>query len=407
MDLILTSAAIIGQVLADAFSSPYFLLFFLLIFIVTTWQYRKNVRLSDGLRNGSWAACLPVALVSMIFGLLSGLIGSLLLLAAGVDLSHIAIVPLWITALLLMFINPRFLCFAYAGGILALSSLFLGWPQLSIPDLMALIAVLHMLESLLIALDGHLYAVPVYIQREEGVCGGFSLQKFWPLVLAVIMQGQGMLDSPVPVLGGSAAAASIAVVLAVLGYGEVTTAFTPVQKSRRSARRLFAFSAVLLLLAFLSVRWTFLQYLAAVFSPLGHEAVIWTGLREERKKSPIYMATPGRIMILSLQPGSPAARAGLRSGDIIRGLDGCPLHNNEEMKTALTRHRNPVRVEGQRDGRPFYCSLAYSPSALRGIIPVPDQDCRRFLVLTGASLFEAGLRTWRRLTSFIRRAVLS
>ncbi|HWP95369.1 MAG TPA: PDZ domain-containing protein [Syntrophomonadaceae bacterium] len=405
MDLLWTSAAIIGQVLANAFASPYFILLLLGLLSGIAWQYQRNARTSGDLLEGIWGVSLRASLISTTLGLLGGVIGSLLLLWTGVDLSRIAIIPLWITALFLMMINPRYLCFAYSGGLLALSSLLLGYPRLSIPDLMALIAILHMLESLLIFLDGPVYPVPVYVQRGEGVCGGFNLQKFWPVILAVIMQGQNVFGGPVPVLGSSAITASIATVLAVLGYGEISTAYTPKQKSRRSSLRLFTFSAILLLLAYLSARWSDFQYLAALFSPLGHEFIIGMGMREERRKPPLFALQSDGIMILSLQSGSPAARAGLRSGDIILELGGCPVFNNEDMKLALARHRIPVRVDGLRDKKQFSCSLGFSPQSLRGIILVPDQHCHRVLLLPNDSLLEASLRPLRRIKSAIKKSI--
>ena len=104
-------------------------------------------------------------------------------------------------AIFLFLFNPRFLCFAYAGGIVAVFSLFLRvvlpvYPVLGkskiltdaanihLPSLLALIGILHLTESFLIYLSGHRGASPVYLKTSSGeVVGGYSLQRFWPLPL--------------------------------------------------------------------------------------------------------------------------------------------------------------------------------------------------------------------------------
>src|SRR5690606_41661119 len=87
-----------------------------------------------------------------------------------------------LVAIALMMVHPRFICSAYAGGILSVTHLLFGWPGLSVPAIMALVAVLHLVESLLILLHGPTGATPVYVRRPDGrVVGGFTMQKFWPI----------------------------------------------------------------------------------------------------------------------------------------------------------------------------------------------------------------------------------
>ena len=108
----------------------------------------------------------------------------------GISINDLGILYLWVLAVLLMLINPRFLCFSYAGGLLALFSLFTGYPKLNIPALMGLVAVLHLVESALILASGHSGSLPVYVRNRFGrVVGAFNLQKFWPVPLAIIAIG--------------------------------------------------------------------------------------------------------------------------------------------------------------------------------------------------------------------------
>jgi len=65
-----------------------------------------------------WRLTLSAAL----FGILGGFLGSCLLILIGISVNEIGGIYLLLTALGLMLIQQRFLCFAYAGGVLSLSS---------------------------------------------------------------------------------------------------------------------------------------------------------------------------------------------------------------------------------------------------------------------------------------------
>src|SRR5699024_665162 len=115
----------------------------------------------------------------------------------GISLSEAGISYLWLVALVLMLINQRYLCFAYAGGIVSLFSLLTGYPQIHIPTLMALVAILHLVEAFLIFINGHHLPSPMYVKHESGkVVGAFNLQKFWPMPTIALL-GVTMLSSGV------------------------------------------------------------------------------------------------------------------------------------------------------------------------------------------------------------------
>ncbi len=53
------------------------------------------------------------------------------------------------------------------------------------------------------------------------------------------------------------------------------------------------------------------------------------------------LAAPLAVMIVGVQPGSPAAKAGLMKGDIIVSVDGRPIHTIEDLHEALAK--TPLR----------------------------------------------------------------
>jgi hypothetical protein len=191
---------IMGRMIVETIISPFFLAVYLLLFTLVCWQYKRLENLSAGLIGKQAGIYLASAIRSSLLGILGGLAGSVLLIMLGINLNAIGLAYLWVIALLLILVNPRFLCFSYAAGILSLASLVFSFPLINIAHLLALVAVLHLIESLLILLNGHNYPIPLYIEKKGQVVGGFNLQKFWPLPL-LGHGGQDLIVISIEVIG--------------------------------------------------------------------------------------------------------------------------------------------------------------------------------------------------------------
>lgn len=129
------------------------------------------------------------------FGVGIGSFGSLAMVAIGPIANDAGILYVWPLAIVLMLVCPRMLCFAYAGGILSLTHLLFGVPKIGVPQLLTIIAVLHMVESILIWIDGYYAAIPGFFRLSDGQhTGGYLLQRFWIVPLSLVWA--------VPVSGG-------------------------------------------------------------------------------------------------------------------------------------------------------------------------------------------------------------
>jgi len=351
------------------------------------------------------------------FGLLGGLVGSYLMVFIGLTLSGPGLVYLWPVAILLMLINMRFLCFAYSGGVLALSSLLLGFPQINVAQIMALVAVLHMVESLLILASGHLGAAPAYIKGAGGqVTGGFTLQKFWPIPLVVLMAagvdvGREGLEMPYwwPLIkpdmpGDPRNLAYILVpVIAGLGYGDVAIARSPAEKSRLSALYLGIYSLTLLVMALLAGQSRSVMLVTALFSPLGHEAVIYISRRVEFSGKPLYVP-PGRgVRILDVLPGGAAWRAGIRSGDIVFAINGEVLADRNSFYQLQQEAFLPIMIdyfsraagENRRE-----LLIPPGPGKHWGIAPVPEGNEDKYVeLLTTGPLGHWLRKFWKKIVN--------
>ena len=372
-----------------------------MVVLIIAYQFRRLGRMKEKLFGVPSEPVWGPTLQAVLFGMVGGLMGSLVMVLLGVALTGVGIAYLWILAILLMFIRQRFLCFAYSGGIIAVVSLLvggtnisLGWfpftfPKVNVPQLMSLVGVLHLVESLLILWSGHLGAVPVYLQsRNRQVVGGFNLQRFWPIpivVFAVLPSMPQLAGNLTPMpdwwpllksgLPGNPQDLIYVLfpVIAGLGYGDLALTGPPEAKSRFSAALLFAYSIILLSLAVAASKWSPLQVVAALFAPLGHEAIIRIGQHREFRRPSAFVPVATGVKILDVVTRSPAAEAGIRSGDIIRLVNGHSVNNRGELGLALALPRSTIVLEYMTvKGENRLRHARVTPGTGLGLITVPE-----------------------------------
>ena len=164
-------------------------------------------------------------------------------------------------------------------------------------------------------------------------------------------------------------------VLAALGYSDLAVSHRMKEKTGKSAFLLLLYSMTLLLLVLLTQRSAFGLLLPALFAPLGHEAVIWYGKRGELQDDSRFIAPERGVLILDVQHGSPAARAGLRSEDWIFQLDGKPVENRQQFLRQQYALPSMVQVGYVRRGRRKQCRMSMGRWSQPGIITAPDRQC--------------------------------
>jgi membrane-associated protease RseP (regulator of RpoE activity) len=152
----------------------------------------------------------------------------------------------------------------------------------------------------------------------------------------------------------------------------------------------------------MAARWGALIWVIALFSPVGHEFVIWLGMREETNRQPIYAKPPAGVMILDVMPGTAAAKSNLQSRDIIIGINGEQLYNFHNLQELLNYGRGFARLEIIRNGRTLYTSFRYKSGEDTGIIPVPEENAAKYLVVNLDGIFTIARKFWRSLINRIR-----
>ncbi|HOB35308.1 MAG: PDZ domain-containing protein [Firmicutes bacterium] len=409
----------------------YFPVMLTLVISMVTRQHARQASLEEHLFGEAFSNPMRQVLTSLGFGFLGGLFASTLMFFLGVALSEeLGIIYVWPVVLVLMLINPRFMCFAYGGGVVGAISLLLRalagvWPGLrnvgllagfmaiDISSLMALVALLHLTESLLILISGHINASPVAVRGPGGrIVGGFMLQRFWPLPMAALFAaavgmselGDGVLTMPDwwPLLRPAVELDPEMVLLffpmpiiAALGYSDIAVSSTPKAKSRWSARNLMAYSLALLLLAILSGRWTQLQIAAVLLAPLGHEYLIQAGNRREWAGRPLYSAPERGVKLLAVMPNSAAQAVGLGEGWIITNVNGMEVNSRWDLANALQLFPGLAEIEAVSPRGETRVFRIHQRQGKLGLVPVPDSSQHSpYLRLDHKGFF---LRLWDKL----------
>ncbi len=400
-----------GEVLNGLVAALQNVVFWIIVALVA-FQYRRIAGTREKLFGVKAGSIYRDTFLAVGHGVIGGVAGSYLLILTGVTLDNVGIQYIWPLAVFLMLINPRFLCFAYAGGIIAVSSLLLGMPAgLSIPQLMALVAILHLIESILIVMGGHAGATPMYTKDRAGnIVGGFTLQKFWPIpIVALVMtvtqqiQGPEYINMPDwwPLIKTSAGADNdftyaLVPVIAALGYGDLAVARTPAEKSKVSARNLSIYSLVLLVLAGLASRWDLFAWAAAFFAPLGHELVIFISQNMEYRERPLFTPPARGVMVLEAVPNSPAAAMGIKCGDVVYAVNGNQVNGKQEIADIMLYRPPLVEVEfvSRLTGRWQRGNARLQPFQPLGIIFVPEGDEGVYVEMKNVSLLR---RLWSKM----------
>ncbi|MGB3973769.1 MAG: PDZ domain-containing protein [Peptococcia bacterium] len=398
------------------------------VLLLVVWQHRRIQQTSQRLFAEPADSIWPAVLAAVFYGFIGGILGSLLMLLVGVSIWEVGIAYLWVIAMVLMLIRQRFLCFSYSGGLIAISNLLFGFPKVSIPHLMGLVAILHLVEAWLIYVTGPLFPVPVYVKTREGqIVGGYNLQKFWPLpfvaFVALQMPNSDILIETIkmpewwPLLQTEIASGSgelvyaMAPVLAALGYGDIAVSQDPRTKTRRSALELAGYSLILLGLSILASHYPSLAFLAAFYGPLGHEALIIIGQKRELTRSPRYVRPFQGLMLLHVKRNSPFWKAGVKSGDIILRVNGQEVDEYSDLLVILQETGSRAELEylsGQKrilkrcliQGLPNIrlegSQWLEGQQLFLGIIPVPQGQYGSHLIFSGSvSLLK---RCWNKLS---------
>lgn len=355
-------------------------------------QYRRVEATENRIYGVAKNRSVTQALKSIGWGLVGGSIASMLLVFLGIPLSDSGLAYLFPVALALMLVSPRFMCFSYSGGLISLSYLVSGFPRVNVPTIMALVAVLHLTESLLIYLSGAGCATPFFVRNKRNeIVGGFGVQRFWPMpLIAVFLMSKEAMPSAAewiatpdwwPLLGLKEAALAntnffyaLFPVAAGLGYGDISVTTLPRERASSTARILSLYSVALLVVSVAAASFRKLEWVAALFAPVAHEFIARMSSNAEMTGKPRFVRPVEGVMVLDVLPGSAAGESHIESGDVVLEVNGRKVNSRDEMRAALEETPEPLEMvvrSGGQAGRERLVRLGKVVTSL-GIISVPE-----------------------------------
>lgn len=393
--------------------------FFWMVLLLVATQYKKQMNIEEKMLGMTRNSLIGKTIHAGLYGALGGVFGSIIMIVVGISIRQEGLIYLLPIAIVLFMIKSRYLCFSYAGGLLALFSLIFGFPKLDVPGLMALVAVLHFVESFLIYINGSQDSVPIIIDKgDEEHIGGYSLQRTWPIpiiVMTIMLSTQVPSTTQIEMPNWWPMIRSFGYenpenvtfimisVIAALGYGDIALTQLPRTKVKKSALELGLYSISLLLISIIASRIMLFQWIAALFAPIIHELIILKGRKREREGTPLFTLPKQGIRVLEVLEGSASDKMNIQRGDIIHFINNIPVNSKGDLVAILSQCPTFVWIDGENcKGENYTKELKVFPYGLRtlGVIILPRYSELTYVIQEKESIIQRILNKVKEKTSY-------
>ena len=276
--------------------------FFIIIFAIIYYQYNQFK---------SSRSTLVRTLNSLFYGILGGFVTTIAFIYLEVVIIPKDYMYILAISLLLSMIDTRYMCFAYSGSLITLSSIIFGYPRIDNRDIMLVAATLHIVESILVLINGSKDREPTLFQHEDITVGGFSMNRFWPIPFVVFI-GHDLIK-PVTLM-------------AVLNYGDFTLSY-PENKRIFSGILMLIYSSILLLITKSILN----PVIPPLFAILGHEFIIYINKLIEQNRVPIFSPPIKGVRVLDILNNGIGKDMGIEIGDIIISINGVTVYDDRDL----------------------------------------------------------------------------
>lgn len=359
------------KAIAYALTNFYFIV---LLAILAFVLYRKNskiVMMQKMIIGEKINTTLELTISQIVIGIFAGTLASVIMSYLGITFNNNSSVELiFLASIVFMFFNPRFICFSYSGALIGFISILLNivsihfnmsgldFLKIDIVSLMSMVAVLHFVEGILVIIDGKKGSIPVFTNKSGTIVGGFALQRYWliPIAIFFILQVKPDTGSYVqlytpnwwPILKNQiinvnvlkAAVLTLMPFYAVIGYSSVTFTKNVKEKTFMSGMFIIIYSVLLFVLAQFANINLFLKLAVIVFAPLAHEGMIFIQRYIETVGKPKYISSDEGIMVLAVAPNSPANEMGIKSGDLLVEINNEKIESEEKITEIVRQCSN-------------------------------------------------------------------
>lgn len=347
--------------------------------------YRKNQKtaaIQKMIMGRSMDRAFVLTISQVVIGIFAGTAASIIMSYLGVVFDERSVVDLiFLATILFLFYNPRFVSIAYAGPVMCVLSLLLGYAaystgnqawdflRLDVPAVMTMVSVMLLVEGVLIILDGKRGSVPVFANREGKVIGGFILQRYWivPVSMFFMLHDTSLAASSAtvpmpqwwPVIRSSIPADVLQNALVVLiplyglmGFNSITFTKDRQRKALETGAFKAAYGIALFALAQAAVASTAVKILLPALAVAAHEGWVFLDRRRELQGKPKYVSGGEGMMVLEVLPESAASEMGIRSGDTLLRINDSRIESEKMLNDALHQGPNFIWLSVKReDGR--------------------------------------------------------
>jgi len=363
------------------------------------------------LRNSQHTQLMNV----LLYGMIIGLSASMVIVLLGITIDYKAIMVIWPITIFLMLFDLRYGSFSYVGGIVSLMSLIFGWPKVDVSALIALIGILHLMESLLICLDGYRDNLPVLVEYKRfKPVGAYVMQKLWPVPLVLLVtpeqwMGAGSEGVAMPdwwpifrPQEGTTGILMLFPIVVALGYSDIALTQTPRERTKDSGFWLGAYSLVILIMAVISSRIYWVKYVAAIAMPILHGLLITSSRKAQIQGDPAFGAPWRGLRILEVLPETVGEKMGLQQGDILMSINGKQVNSETMIEDVLKDYPTFIWVNVKRGEDMLELEWRDYQDGISnlGIIFVPRQTGQFFILEERRGFL---FRLWNKIKRFLKQ----
>jgi hypothetical protein len=358
---------------AGAIITPPLVFVLITLAVILYLKNKRIVAMQKMILGGSVNSSVELTLSQLVLGILGGALGSIILTSLGVVFSsNSGIAYLFIVSIFLMFINQRFICFSYSGAILGAISILIKLGSGFAPEiinkeilnidilyLMIFVGVFHLIEGILVMIDGDRGAVPVFTNRDGKIIGGYALKRYWILpvaiMLAVLMNNSSMdyvteyIENPSwwPLIkspsGLSLIASSVISIFpfyAVLGYSSITFTRSKREKALSSGIHILLYGVALIIVAQIARFGIGGELLVVCFAPAAHEIMLRLQAKSEIKREPRFISDEEGLMILEISPNSKVKEFGITIENKLLSINNVNINSEAEAYSIIKENLN-------------------------------------------------------------------
>ena len=358
--------------------SVFILLILLLIFY---FKNKKIAAMQKIMVGGSVESAVELTLSQFVFGIFGGIVGSIILNLCGVVFNeNCRIEVLFITSIILMTIKPSFVCFSYSASVLGLISIILKIIAMIIPNadytyifnldilyIMIFVGVMHVVEGILVFLDGHRGAFPILIKRNNEIWGGYSLKRYWILPVAIMIIGNtgniysdynniplseipsywSMFKSEEQINILNTAFLSLFSFYAVSGYSSVTYTRSKREKAVLSGIYIFSYGIFLILAAQIARIGISGEIFVVIFAPVAHELMLKFQRTSEMKRQPKFISDDNGLVVLEVGNDSRLKEFNIGVNSKIISINDEYIECEKDIYTILKKnlHRAVIKIK--------------------------------------------------------------